>query len=254
MPARPALHELIVSYENSPRPHPDAVTVAISLYHYARFIEDCLDSVSRQTHPHLEVIVVDDHSTADASVDVARRWMDRHAERFDRLSLLRHSRNAGLAAARNTAFSQARTDHVFVLDADNLIYPRALDVLHGAARDEDRDAAYSQLELFGDQQGVGQADVWSRRRFQRGNYVDAMALIRVRSWSQVGGYTHIEGGWEDFDLWCKFVEAGMTGLYVPEILCRYRVHGTSMLRSDTQAATEALKVQLTYRHPWLTFR
>lgn len=251
MPPRPALHEVLFSYERQRTSRAESVTVAISLYNYAQFIEECLDSVLKQTHPRLEIIIVDDHSTHDRSAEIARGWAERHAERFERVVLFRHNHNRGLAAARNTAFSEARTEYVFVLDADNLIYPRAIEVLHRAAFDGDRDASYTQLELFGDQNGVGQADVWSRRRFQRGNYVDAMALIRVRSWQQVGGYTHIEGGWEDFDLWCKFVEAGMRGLYVPQILCRYRVHGTSMLRTDTKVASAALKVQLTYRHPWL---
>ncbi len=251
MPARPVPQEFLFSYERRSSAHTDAVTVAISLYHYAQFIVECLDSVSAQTHPHVEVIIVDDHSTRDESVNIVRKWAERHAERFERLALVRHTHNRGLAAARNTAFREARTEHVFVLDADNLVYPRAVEVLYRAAIEGDWDAAYTQLEVFGDQNGIGQADVWSRRRFQRGNYVDAMALIRARSWRQVGGYTHIEGGWEDFDLWCKFVEAGMTGLYIPQILCRYRVHGASMLRTDTHLVTDAVKRQLSYRHPWL---
>jgi glycosyltransferase involved in cell wall biosynthesis len=253
MSPRSPAHDVVVLQDRQGGPRPGAVTVAVSLYHYARFVEACLDSVLGQTHPHVELIVVDDHSTEDASLDTARAWCERHGDRLDRCSLLRHRHNRGLAAARNTAFAEARTEHVFVLDADNMIYPRALARLHEAARDAGADAAYSQLELFGDQQQIGQADVWSRRRFQRGNYVDAMALIRSRSWREVGGYSHIEGGWEDFDLWCKFIEAGMVGLYVPEILCRYRVHGSSMLRTDTVTATDALKVELSARHPWLTF-
>lgn len=148
----------------------------------------------------------------------------------------------------------ARSDYVFVIDADNVLYPQALSRLHAAAIERDYDTVYSQLEIFGDHHHVGQADVWSRRRFRRGNYVDAMALIRRRSFTQVGGYSHIEGGWEDFDFWCKFIEAGMTGLFIPEILCRYRVHGTSMLRTSTDVAAERLRVELMVRHPWLELR
>lgn len=253
MPARGAAHDLVFHAERDETAHPEAVTVAVSLFHYGQHVEACLDSVLEQTHRHLELIVVDDHSTQDRSVEIARSWCERHGPRLDRCVLLRHGFNRGLAAARNSAFAQARTDYVFVLDADNIIYPRALERLHAAAAERSYDVAYSQLQLFGDQQDLGQAQVWSRRRFQRGNYVDAMALVKVSSWREVGGYSHIEGGWEDFDLWCKFIEADMTGLYVPEILCRYRVHGGSMLRTDTAAATEALKVELTIRHPWLTF-
>ncbi|MDH6590969.1 glycosyltransferase involved in cell wall biosynthesis [Variovorax sp. TBS-050B] len=148
-------------------------------------------------------------------------------------------------------FEYARTDPVFVIDADNQIYPRALERLLEAFNGREYDAAYSQIELFGNQTGLGLADVWSKNLFRSGNYVDAMALISKRSWSQVGGYSHIESGWEDFDFWCKFVDHGMEAIFVPEILCRYRVHGASMLRTDTIAATERLRVELTLRHPWL---
>jgi glycosyltransferase involved in cell wall biosynthesis len=246
--------EVVFEKINRARPARAGITVAVSLFNYARFVGECLDSIARQTHSCLELIVVDDYSEKDESVAVARCWMEQNSNRFDRISLLRHTRNQGLAEARNTAFEYARTDPVFVIDADNQIYPRALGRLFGAIEHREFDAAYTQIELFGDQSGLGYADIWSKGFFRPGNYVDAMALISRRSWRQVGGYTHIEGGWEDFDFWCKFVDRGMRALYVPEILCRYRVHGSSMLRTDTVAATAKLKIELTMRHPWLHLR
>ena len=250
-PPRLIRHEIVYEKINRARPAPDGVTVAVSLYHYAQFVAECLESIAAQTHGNIELIVVDDHSVRDDSVEVTKRWMERHSDRFNRVSLLRHVQNQGLAEARNTAFEYARTDPVFVIDADNEIYPRALARLLEAFNDREYDAVYSQLELFGNQTGLGLADVWSKNLLRTGNYVDAMALISRRSWSQVDGYRHTEGGWEDFDFWCKFVDHGMEALFVPEILCRYRVHGASMLRTDTVVATERLKVELTLRHPWL---
>jgi len=232
----------------------DAITIAVSLFNYAQFVVECMDSIALQTHRRLELVVVDDRSERDNSVEVAQRWMERNSDRFDRISLLRHKRNQGLAEARNTAFEYARTDPVFVIDADNQIYPRALARLFALVEHREFDAAYSQLEFFGNQSGLGYADVWSKTSFRTGNYVDAMALISKRSWHQAGGYTHLEGGWEDFDFWCKFVDRGMRAVYVPEVLCRYRVHGASMLRTDTIVATDRLKVELTMRHPWLQLK
>ena len=229
----------------------DAVSVAVSLFNYEQFIEDCLDSVRAQTHPAIELVVVDDASTRDASAERCRTWMERHAECFDRAVLLRHPRNLGLAEARNTAFAAARTEFVFVLDADNTIYPEAIARMLARATSASAEAAYSQIAFHGDRVGVGYPDVWSRERFKPGNYVDAMALVSRATWREVGGYTHIEGGWEDFDFWCKLIEHGVSALFVPEILCRYRVHGTSMLRTSTVVSTEQIKVDLTVRHPWL---
>jgi glycosyltransferase involved in cell wall biosynthesis len=231
----------------------DLVTVGISLYNYARFLPDCLESILGQRHPHLDVIVVDDASAKDDSLEVARTWLLTNAESFARVQLLRHVCNQGLAEARNTAFTYARSELVFVMDADNMIYPRALSRLYTVMRDREFDAAYTQLEFFGSEQRLGHADIWERERFVSGNDVDAMALVAKRAWEDVGGYAQCEGqGWEDYDFWCKFVERGLTAAYVPEILCRYRVHPRSMLKTETVKANQQNILQMTMRHPWLT--
>ena len=44
---------------------------------------------------------------------------------------------------------------------------------------------------------------------------DAMALVRRSAWDAVGGYTHIQGGWEDYDFWCKLLTRAITGCNAP---------------------------------------
>ena len=229
----------------------DLVTVAISLYNYAAFITDCLDSVHAQRHAAIEVIVVDDTSGEDDSVGMAAGWLKENASRFTGVKLLRHKRNQGLAQARNTAFAHARAPYVFVMDADNTIYPRAIGRLLEAMRTSEAAAAYTQLEIFGARRGTGLADIWHPEWLRHGNYIDAMALISQEAWRDVGGYTHIEGGWEDYDLWCKFIEQGYSAAFVPEMLCRYRVHPASMLRTESAKAYDAMFVEMTLRHPWM---
>ena len=41
-----------------------------------------------------------------------------------------------------------------------------------------------------------------------------MALIRKSAWERVGGYALFEvEGWEDYDLWCKFIEEGFEAVF-----------------------------------------
>ena len=228
---------------------PDLVTVAVSLFNYERFLGKCLDTVSLQLHEPIDLIVVDDASDKDDSREAAEEWLEASHQRFARALLVRHQRNQGLAQARNTAVSLSRSDAVFVLDADNLLYPRALGRLLGLMR-AGFGAAYPQLEFFGEERRLGHADFWSQQKFKNGNYVDAMAMISKACWKQVGGYTHMDG-WEDYDFWCKLIDEGLEAVFVPEILCRYRVHSTSMLRTDTARADESVRRQMTFRHPWL---
>jgi glycosyltransferase involved in cell wall biosynthesis len=227
------------------------VTVAISLCNYEQFIVECLNSVIWQTVPEIELIVVDDCSSADRSCEVARAWMEQHSSRFAGASLVRHRSNRGLAEARNTGFRLAGAEYVFVLDADNMIYPRAVGRLLDAIVGTEYGAAYTQLEFFGCEERLGHADVWSKAKFKNGNYVDAMALVRKASWENVGGYTHMRGGWEDYDFWCKFIDHGIEALFVPEVLCRYRVHGSSMLRTRTNRYYGRLVKEMMLRHAWL---
>ena len=243
--------DAVFQHMRDEEPPGDLVTVAVSLYNYAQFLSECLDSVLAQRHAAIELVVVDDVSTADDSLAVASAWLQEHAQRFSRVLLLRHRRNQGLARARNTAFAHARASHVFVMDADNTIYPRAIGRLRQAIETSRAAAAYTQMELFGTKSAVGLADIWRPKWLRHGNYIDAMALISRSAWRDVGGYTHIEGGWEDYDLWCKFIEQGYVAAFVPEMLCRYRVHRSSMLRNETAQSYDAVFIEMTMRHPWM---
>ena len=229
------------------------VTVAVSLFRYRDVIVEALESVGAQTHPRLELVIVDDQSQ-DGSAEAASAWLETNSDRFERALLLQPAANLGLSDVRNLAFEHARSEHVFVLDADNVLLPRAISRLDEVMGASGAAAAYSQIVYFGAGEGLGAADVWDPERFRRDNYVDAMALVRRSAWRAVGGYSRLEYGWEDYDFWCKFVEAGLEGVFVPELLCRYRVHAASMLRTDTAAQRGRLTDTMMARHPWLDLR
>lgn len=242
-------HQLVFETAPSgPRPR-DLVSICVTAFNYERYLAACLDSLRGQTHEALELIVVDDRSESDRTLASAERWMRKHAGRFHRCCLITHPRNQGPAAARNTGFAQALGDFVFVIDADNTAYPRAIARLYDAAVSGEFDATYPQLEFFGDERKLGYADVWDADAMMESNYVDVMALVSKSAWERVGGYSHIEEGWEDYDFWLKCLREDVSVGYVPEILCRYRVHGTSRTAIDARVAHDALRRIIAMRHP-----
>jgi glycosyltransferase involved in cell wall biosynthesis len=246
----PIAADTVFEEEREPRPG-TGVSVVVTLFNYANFVISALDSVREQTHGNLELIVVNDRST-DASEAVVKAWMAANSWRFARTVLLTNVKNYGLATSRNTGFDVARNEFVFVLDADNQIYPRAVARLLAACELTGDPAAYSQLEMFDEERGTGTAYVWDPDRLARYNFIDAMALVRRSVWQRLGGYGHFEtAGWEDYDLWCRFVEHGLVATFVPQILCRYRVHGKSMLRTETNQNVLGVMAEMLVRHPWL---
>jgi len=236
---------------------PSLVTVCISLYNYQSHIVETLQSVFDQTQLPLDLVVVEDCSTDD-SLLVAKAWMQQNAERFGAVCLLQHDENSGLSAARNTAIAASNTPYIFILDADNILYPRCVTrCIEALEADLEAIAAYPIIEKFGEEQALIGNVVWNPERFKRENCIDAMSLLRRDSLIAVGGYSELTAvgklGWEDYELWCKFIDRGLYAVSVPEILARYRTHKTSMLNSvsNQDDNIRQLHREMMSLHPWL---
>ena len=244
-------YETLFSKINNNIKKDTTICVIISLFNYADLVSETFESIYNQTYEDIELMVVDDSSN-DQSIAVTERWMANNHERFVRCSLIRHPFNRGLAVTRNTGWRATRSDYIFIMDADNHLYPRALARLREALEGRPYGAAYAQLELFGAVQGVGDADIWRKAWLAKGPYIDAMALIKRDVLERVNGYDHIEGGWEDYDFWCKLIEGGISAIFVPELLFRYRVHSKSMLRTETKRLADSITIEMHRRHPWIS--
>jgi len=225
------------------------VAVVVPLFNYRNTVIETLESVLAQDLRPLAAIVVDDCST-DGGGDVAAEFLRRHGPRFTAARVVRHKRNQGLSMARNSGIAWSSEPFLFTLDADNRIRPPALSRLLQALHNAGAAFAYSQLCRFGEETGIGVADVWDPARLLDGNYIDAMALIRRDALRAAGGYAVMadDHGWEDYDLWCRFAELGFEGVFVPELLCEYRVHSASMTHTRTAKYGNSLMAEMALRH------
>jgi hypothetical protein len=234
------------------RPVP-RVSVVLTVHNYADLVGEAIASVAASDLDAVELVVVEDAST-DGSLEAVRRAIGEHP--WLQTTLIARGRNHGLAAARNLAVDHARGEYVFILDADNAIYPHCLSTL-ARALDEDDDAAFSYgiLEVF---DGGGPRDLmswlaWDPHRLKYGNYVDAMAMLRKSVVQDAGGYSSDRRlyGWEDFALWCALADRGLRGRAVPAIVARYRSSIQSMI-SITNIDGTAAWAALTERYSILS--
>lgn len=238
--------------QHGPRRESPKVSVLLTVYNYADYVRSALHSVAVSSLEEVEVVIVDDAST-DNSVEAIR---DACGE-FPWLSvkLLRRLQNAGLSAARNLAAEHASAELLFVLDADNAVFPRALERLAGALDESDAAFAYGLIETFDvdGPAGIVSWIDWDPARLRFGNYIDAMAMIRRSALEAVGGYSTeaaFSMGWEDFALWVAMAHNGLDGIRVPEFVGRYRVNPHSML-SLTDIDHSAVWAALLRKYPSL---
>lgn len=221
-------------YHRSTEP---TLAIVVTLFNYVDHIGECLKSIENAAgflSTPVEVLVVNDAST-DASLTKALAY-----QQTSRLAMriVDKKYNTGLADARNLGVTFARAPYLFMMDADNLVFPNALSQLLDVIRTDDYAAAYSMLcrfhETTANRVGLLSYYDWDPEILVQQPYIDAMAMFRRDVLLSLSGYDKALNqigwfGWEDYDMWLRFVQQNLKVAFVPNILCLYRHHETSMI-------------------------
>lgn len=189
------------------------ISLYLPCYNVAEFLPQIFDGIFSQTLQADEVLVIDDGSR-DATVEVASRYPVR---------VIRHEKNSGLAATRNTAFRHARNDLIAALDADCVPQSGWLETLASHVANPNVAAAGGRLV---ETALTTVADRWRKAhmtqdwgespvrnpRVMFGNNL----LIRKAAVEQVGGYDErLRTNGEDVSLSQRFYAGGFHGIYDP---------------------------------------
>lgn len=100
------------------------ISVIVPVYNGQDYLEDCIDSIEKQTYENTEIIIINDGSTDDtASVCVRLR------EAYDNLHVITME-DGGVSAARNAGIDAANGVFVTFVDADDRLRSKTLRVLY----------------------------------------------------------------------------------------------------------------------------
>lgn len=232
-----------------------AVSIVVPFYNQAPFLEHTLRSLTAQTEPDLEILVVDDGSTEPPDAIVA-------AIGDPRLRLIRQP-NRGVAHARNRGLAESTGEFVAFVDADDALAPAMIDTLANALRG-DAQCGFAYCEIQHVDTAGNPADTYRianarptlsgdiLQSLLTGGYFPPVAvLIRADALAGTGGFDAPLGGCCDWDLWIRLSIAGWHAAFVPEPLAYYRRHEASMSRDAShmrQTAIDTLTKNMT-RHP-----
>jgi GT2 family glycosyltransferase len=209
-----------------------SVSVIITLYNYADYIDACLNTVLNSTFQDFEVIIVNDCSTDD-SLTRCRPYFACGRP----VTVVDKGVNTGLAHSRNLGIRQARGDYIFILDADNGIYPQCLeDHVQTMHRDRSLIACYAVIDMFDETGafcGLNSGSPFNFEKLYNGNYIDAMALFNRQELLAIGAYDEhlLERGigYEDYELWLRIGRSGKRVGFIDRSLSRYLKKQDSML-------------------------
>lgn len=104
----------------------DVVSVILPIYNVEQYLEECIESVIRQSYKRLEIILVDDGSTDNSS-----SICDRYAKLDSRIKVI-HKENGGLSDARNKGILASTGSYIALVDSDDLIADTFVENLYNA--------------------------------------------------------------------------------------------------------------------------
>ena len=198
------------------------VSVIIPTYNRAHLISRAIQSVLDQSYQDFEIIVVDDCST-DNTEEVIREFQ----EKDERIRYIRHERNKGPAAARNSGIKAVKGEYIAFQDSDDEWLPEKLEkqmkvfkisppevgvVYTGFWRLEKTKKTYIPFSWVTQKEGNIHEDLL------RGNFIGTpVALIRKECFKKVELFDEYISAREDWELWIR-ISKYYEFKYIPEPL------------------------------------
>lgn len=114
------------------------ISIIVPIYNVSKFIKKCAISLFEQTYHNIEFIFVDD-CTKDNSIEILIETINGYPDRKDAVKIIKHEKNRGLAAARNTGLFHAEGEYILNVDSDDYIDRDAVQLLLEKAKSESAD-------------------------------------------------------------------------------------------------------------------
>ena len=186
------------------------VSFYVPCFNAAGTLAGCLEAVLKQTYPLKDVLVIDDGST-DETETIALRYPVR---------VIRHGRNLGLAAARNTAIKNINTEFIASVDADCFPEPGWLGLLMekfnsalqagAGGRLEEKDSS-SQLDLW---RCTHMKQYWDDPKASPKFIFGSNTVFRRKAIVEAGLYDEtLKNNYEDVDICERLIKAGQLLAY-----------------------------------------
>jgi len=224
------------------------VSVLVPVRNGARTVAAAVASIRAQSYPHWELLAIDDGSS-DASADLLVRW----AREDSRVRLIRRPAE-GLVAALQAGLTAARGELVARMDADDVAHPERLAAQVGFLDQQGNRTigVVGCLVEFGGDRAVGRgyalhvdwlngittAEAIARNRFVESPHAHPSVMFRRELVDRHGGYRAGDFP-EDYELWLRWLDAGVQMAKVPRVLLRWNDPPERLSRTDARYAPEA---------------
>jgi glycosyltransferase involved in cell wall biosynthesis len=215
------------------------VSVIIPCYNYAKYVEEAITSVQKQTYKNVELIVINDGST-DKSDETIRKLQDKYRFKYYTQA------NQGIVATRNKGIELAEGDYLIQLDADDWLESTYVEDTLLYAQKNRKSIVYTQADIFGRTEFITNVPEFNIEYLKHEGYIHASSLVSkdVLKNRRYDNYLTDKGN-EDWDLFLDACLDGVKAGLVNKPLLHYRKHDNMNSRADS---FEGTKRELLVRH------
>ena len=202
-------------------PRQPLVSVVVAAYNAQRYIAETIASVLHQTWMWWEMIIVDDGSTDDTAAIA-----EIYAQQDSRIRVLRLTKNAGVANARNQAVSLAKGKYVAFLDSDDMWLPHKLEQQLRCAEETGAGLIYTSYAVMDENHAlIGNAysvpDRVQLRDLLEENYIGCSTVLLLRELAL--RYPFDASCYhEDYWLWLQLLRDGVLACGCKDVLVHWR--------------------------------
>ena len=112
-------------------------SVVVPIYNVEKYIGKCLTSIQMQTFSDFEVLCIDDCGN-DTSISIAESFVQKDS----RFRIIKHEKNRGLSAARNTGIENSIGDYILCIDSDDWVESVLLELVFKAFQSKDVESVW----------------------------------------------------------------------------------------------------------------
>lgn len=182
------------------------VEAVVTSFNQGSMILEAVNSLCCQTTPPARIIIVDDGSTDENSINILNNIKSDSGISVPVIVL--QQQNSGVSAARNAGIRRTQATMVLVLDGDDRLEPSYIEqVSHILRKNPSMVAASSWMRTFGVLDATVSPCGGNIVAFLARNCCPATHILRREVWEHCGGYDEsMRSGFEDWDFFLSMLE------------------------------------------------
>jgi len=237
------------------------VSIVCLCYNQSKFVVESLNGLKNQTYKNYEILIIDDHSQKDNSVEVIEQWILDNPQL--NIRFIKHKQNKGICKSLNELLDLSKGKYLQLVALDDILLPWKLEEHVEILENSDEKDAL----VFTDAYLMDDNSILYQNRFialhkkylslETGNYFEELIkgnFIPAVTVMFKADIIKNNGGWdsdllyEDYDMWLGLSEKGFNFIFSDKPSCKYRLHDQNTHKDSNLFGVHTFKVFMKYSH------